>query len=76
MGADVNLLWFSLLSKNKSRFIKSPVCLSVCPLLITFEQLGRFHEIWCGGNVIQGDPDAINFTHSSNHFKIIEVQSF
>jgi hypothetical protein len=32
---------FSLFSKNESRLIKSPVCLSVGPLLITFEPLGR-----------------------------------
>jgi hypothetical protein len=37
---------FSLLSKNESKLIKSPVCLcmsvSVCPPLITFEPHGRF----------------------------------
>jgi hypothetical protein len=32
---------FNLLSKNESRLIKSPVCLSVSPPLITFELLGR-----------------------------------
>jgi hypothetical protein len=30
---------FSLLSKNESRLIKSPVCLSVSPPLTTFELL-------------------------------------
>jgi hypothetical protein len=32
----------SMLSKNESRLIKSPVCLSLCPPLIAFELLGRF----------------------------------
>jgi hypothetical protein len=36
------LLIFSLLSKNESRLVKSPSCLSVCPPLITFEALRRF----------------------------------
>jgi hypothetical protein len=44
---------FSLLSKNESRLIKSPVCLCVC--------LVDFHEIWFGGNAIQGDLNAIIF---------------
>jgi hypothetical protein len=56
---------FSLLSKNESILIKSSVCvsvcLSVCPPLITFETLGRFREIWYGGNAIKGDLDAIIF---------------
>jgi hypothetical protein len=52
---------FSLLPKNESRLMKSPVCLSVCPPLITSEPLGRFHEIWYGDNAIQGDLDAIIF---------------
>jgi hypothetical protein len=34
--------FFSLLSKNKSRLIKSPACLSVSPALITSELLGTF----------------------------------
>jgi hypothetical protein len=33
--------FFSLLSKNESKLIKSPVCLSLCSPLITFEWLGR-----------------------------------
>jgi hypothetical protein len=33
----------------------------VSPPLINFEPLDRFHEVWYGGNVIQGDPDAIIF---------------
>jgi hypothetical protein len=36
-----SFLLFSLLSKNKSRPIKLPVCLSVWLSLITFELLGR-----------------------------------
>jgi hypothetical protein len=35
--------------------------MAVCPPLITFEPLCRFHEIWYGGNAIQGDLDAIIF---------------
>jgi hypothetical protein len=31
---------------------------SVCPQLITYEQLIDFHEICCGGDAIQGDLDA------------------
>jgi hypothetical protein len=45
------------------------VCVSVClslslslfPPLITSEPLGRFYEIWYGGNAIQGDLDAVIF---------------
>jgi hypothetical protein len=29
--------------------------------LITSEPLGRFHELWYGGNAIQGDLDAVIF---------------
>jgi hypothetical protein len=36
----LNVIHFSLLSKNKSKLIKSSVCL--CVPLITFEPLGRF----------------------------------
>jgi hypothetical protein len=32
---------FSPLSKNESKLMKSPVCLSMCPPLITFELPGR-----------------------------------
>jgi hypothetical protein len=48
---DESISWlhfnrFSLLSKNESRLIKSPLCMSVCvfvcPPLITFKPLGRF----------------------------------
>jgi hypothetical protein len=35
------------------------VCLSVCPPLITLNRLLELHEIWCGGNAIQGDLDVI-----------------
>jgi hypothetical protein len=52
---------FILSLKNESRLIKSPVCLSVCLPLIIFNRLVEFHEIWYGGNVIQGDLDAIIF---------------
>jgi hypothetical protein len=58
---------FSPLPKNGSRLIKSPaclslsVCLSACPPLITFEQLGIFNEIWYGGKAIQGDLHAVMF---------------
>jgi hypothetical protein len=34
---------------------------SVCHPLISFEPLDRFHEIWCGCNVIQGDLNVIIF---------------
>jgi hypothetical protein len=37
------------------------MCLSMCPPEVTFEPLDRFHEIWYGGNAIQGDLDAIKF---------------
>jgi hypothetical protein len=37
------------------------VCVSVCPPLITLNCLVDFHEIWYGGNAIQGDLDAIIF---------------
>jgi hypothetical protein len=43
--------YFSLLSKNESRLIKSPACLSV--------PIGNFHEIWYGCNAIQGDLSAV-----------------
>jgi hypothetical protein len=43
--------------KIKSRLIKSPVCLSVCPSFL--KRLVDFHEIWQGGNAIQGDLAAI-----------------
>jgi hypothetical protein len=33
-----------------------------------------FHEIWYGGNAIQGDLDAVTYSYSFNHFKMIEVQ--
>jgi hypothetical protein len=33
---------FSLLSRNESRLIKTPACLSVCKPLITFEPIGGF----------------------------------
>jgi hypothetical protein len=33
---------FSLLSKNEIRLIKSPVSLSMCPTVISFEPHGRF----------------------------------
>jgi hypothetical protein len=35
---------------------------SACLQLITYEQLIDFHEIWYGGNAIQGDLDANIFT--------------
>jgi hypothetical protein len=35
-GDSGTVLFSSLLSKNESRLIKSPVCLSVCPSLIKF----------------------------------------
>jgi hypothetical protein len=38
-----------------------PVYLSVCPPLMTSELLVEFHEIWYGGNAIQGDLDAVIF---------------
>jgi hypothetical protein len=41
--------------------MKSPVCLSVCPPLITLNHLVDFHEIWYGDNAIQGNRDAIIF---------------
>jgi hypothetical protein len=40
-GRIVVLYSFSLLSRNERRLVKSPVCLSVCPPLITFEPLRR-----------------------------------
>jgi hypothetical protein len=49
----------SLLSKNESRLFKSPVYLCVCPLLITFNRLVDFHEIWYRGNAIEGDLNGI-----------------
>jgi hypothetical protein len=51
--------------KNESRLVKSAVCLSiclsVCPQLVTFELLCRFHGILYIVNAIQGDLDAIIF---------------
>jgi hypothetical protein len=35
------------------------LCQSVCPPLILLNRLVDFHEIWYGGNGIQGDVDAI-----------------
>jgi hypothetical protein len=52
-------LHFSLISKKESRFITSPVCLSVC--VSSINCMVNFHEIWYGGDVIQGDLDAIIF---------------
>jgi hypothetical protein len=45
-----NGILFSLLAKNESRLIKSPVSLSpyVCVPLITFEPLGRFSRYLVG----------------------------
>jgi hypothetical protein len=40
--------------------MKSPVCLSVSPL-ITFDRLVDFHEIWYGGNAFKEDLNAIIF---------------
>jgi hypothetical protein len=39
-------------------------------------RLVDFHEIWYGVNVIQGDLEAIFWSHSLNHFKITEVQYY
>jgi hypothetical protein len=52
---------FNPLPKYECGLIKSPVCLSVCPPLITSEPLGRVHEICYRGNAIQGDLDEIIF---------------
>jgi hypothetical protein len=41
------------------------VCL-LCPQLTIFEPLGRFNEIWYGGNAIQGDLDVIIFNPISS----------
>jgi hypothetical protein len=38
----------------------------MCPPLLTFELLGRVHEIWYGGNAIQGDLDAVTFNPISS----------
>jgi hypothetical protein len=56
-------IFSSLLSKNESRLTKSPVCLSVCVCVPTTSNfcLVDFHEIWNGGNAIQGDLEAIIF---------------
>jgi hypothetical protein len=37
------------------------LALSINHVCISFEPLGRFNEIWYGGNAIQGDFDAIIF---------------
>jgi uncharacterized membrane protein YjjB (DUF3815 family) len=47
--SDVQTEIFSILSKNESRFIKSPVCLSVCPPIITFELLSKSSRFLVGG---------------------------
>jgi hypothetical protein len=52
------LNYFSILSKNESRLIKSPVCVSPTKYL---NRLVHFHEIWYTGNAIQGDIEAIMF---------------
>jgi hypothetical protein len=57
----LSLTFVSLISRNESRLIKSPVYLSVCPPLITFEPLHRFSRNLYGGNAVQGDLDAIIF---------------
>jgi hypothetical protein len=44
--------FISLLSKNESSLIKSVVCLSVYPPLVTSEPMVDFHEIWYVGNAI------------------------
>jgi hypothetical protein len=47
----------------------------VCPPLIILEPLGRFHEIWYGGNAIQGDPNAIIFNPiASNILKLLMLK--
>jgi hypothetical protein len=72
---------FSLLSKNESRLIKSPVCLSVCSPLMTFKPLGNLHEIWYGGNAVQGDLDAVTFNPTASiilkllRFKVVKRAS-
>jgi hypothetical protein len=33
-----------------------------------------FHEIWWAGDATEGDLDAVNFSLSSNHFKMDEIQ--
>jgi hypothetical protein len=49
------------------------VCLT--PPLITFELLGRFHEIWYGANAIQGDLDAIIFNPTASIiFKLLRLK--
>jgi hypothetical protein len=36
----------------------------------------HFHEIWYGGNAIQGDLDTVMFlSRIFNHFKMVEVQN-
>jgi hypothetical protein len=39
---DINSIPYKFILKRKVRFMRSPVCLSVCPPLITFEPIGRF----------------------------------
>jgi hypothetical protein len=48
---------FSLLSRNESRFMKSPVYVSVCPPTNYFNRPVDLYETWYGGNAIQGDHD-------------------
>jgi hypothetical protein len=54
---DLYTFIFSLISKNESKLIKSPVCLSVC--LSPTNRLVYFHEIWYGVKTIEGNLDAI-----------------
>jgi hypothetical protein len=81
-NADLNYNWnmvsclvFSLLSKYKSRLIKSPVCLSVCLPLITSEPLGRSSWYLVGRWRHSRGPRCNNFqSHSFHHFKMVGVK--
>jgi hypothetical protein len=51
------------------------VCLS--PLLISFEPVGRFNEIWQGGHTIAGDHNSISlFNPIALTSKIVAIQIF
>jgi hypothetical protein len=69
--------FFSLLSsKRKVRLMRSPICLSVCSPLITFEPIGRYLWNSVGRSCHWRWPRRRTFySRTFNHSKMVDVQT-